>query len=119
MFVLIQYIMNRIAAIRETFEESGVLLLQPDDSGRIPVLEASEWVCWPFVKMQTIYSSEETAEWRLKVQDDPGQLLELCRCFFHSQLLHYCCHDGPLPSDILGQLQTCGLYLNGVTGSLR
>ena len=54
MFVLIQNIMSRIAAIRETFEESGVLLLQPDDSGRIPVLEASEWVCCLFVKMLTI-----------------------------------------------------------------
>ena len=42
---------NRIAAIRETFEESGVLLLQPDDSGRVPFLEASEWVCFPIVKM--------------------------------------------------------------------
>jgi len=57
-----RHIAFRIAAIRETFEESGVLLLQPDDSGRAPLLEA-----------------KETAEWRLKVQNDPGQMLELCR----------------------------------------
>ena len=41
---------RRIAAIRETFEESGVLLLQPDDSGRAPLLEASEWMRCPLVK---------------------------------------------------------------------
>ena len=83
---------NRIAAIRETFEESGVLLLQPDDSGRMPVLEASEWVCCHFVKILPIWSPEETAEWRLKVQNDPGQLLELCRCLltvsYSSNILH-------------------------------
>ena len=46
----------------------------------MPVLEASEWVCCHFVKILPIWSPEETAEWRLKVQNDPGQLLELCRC---------------------------------------
>ena len=87
---LLEY--NRIAAIRETFEESGVLLLQPDDSGRVPCLEASEWVCCPFFKMLPILFPEETAEWRLKVQSDPGQLLELCRYF----LTATCCFLYPL-----------------------
>ena len=49
----------RITAIRETFEESGVLLLQ--GGGEIE-LEA-----------------REVAEWRTKVHKEPGQLLELCR----------------------------------------
>ena len=32
----------RIAAIRETFEESGVLLLQPDSQDNVPSMEASK-----------------------------------------------------------------------------
>ena len=32
----------RIAAIRETFEESGVLLLQSDSQDNVPSMEASK-----------------------------------------------------------------------------
>ena len=34
--------LDRIAAIRETFEESGVLLLQSDSEGNVPSMEASK-----------------------------------------------------------------------------
>ena len=39
----------RIAAIRETFEESGVLLLQSDSQDNVPSMEASELVLWFFI----------------------------------------------------------------------
>ena len=61
---------NRIAAIRETFEESGVLLLQPDDSGRVPFLEASEWVCFPFVKRLNKFDpqkKQQSGGWRCRM----------------------------------------------------
>jgi len=57
-----RYVAFRLAALRETFEESGVLLLCPDSSGQIPVL-----------------SPDKCAEWRPKVHKDPSQMLELCR----------------------------------------
>jgi len=57
-----RHVAFRIAAIRETFEESGVLLLRSDSQDNVLSMEA-----------------KETAEWRLKVQEDPGKLLDLCR----------------------------------------
>ena len=50
------------------------------------------------------------------MQNDPGQLLELCRCLnnrIDSLLSFFSTLSG-----ILEQLQICGLYPNGVTGSL-
>jgi len=52
----------RLAAIRETFEESGVLLLTQDTEGRIPVL-----------------TPELVEQWRPKVHKEPEQMLNLCR----------------------------------------
>ena len=66
----------RLAAIRETFEESGVLLLQSDSQDNVLSMEASKLVLWFFM---VILCKGETAEWRLKVQEDPGKLLDLCR----------------------------------------
>ena len=42
----------RIAAIRETFEESGVLLLQPDSQDNVLSMEASKQGSLVFSKFQ-------------------------------------------------------------------
>ncbi|XP_074067577.1 LOW QUALITY PROTEIN: acyl-coenzyme A diphosphatase NUDT19 [Macrotis lagotis] len=56
----------RICAIRETFEESGVLLLLPSgcEAPRLARAQAPP---------------ADLAAWRARVQRDPGQFLQLCR----------------------------------------
>ena len=56
--------MHRIAAIRETFEETGVLLHRGPGGER----GAYSWPAGPAL-----------AEWRAKVHSCPAQLLQLCR----------------------------------------
>lgn len=57
-----RHVAFRLAAIRETFEESGILLLSQDTEGRIPVL-----------------TPELVEQWRPKVHKEPEQMLNLCR----------------------------------------
>ncbi|XP_039183473.1 nucleoside diphosphate-linked moiety X motif 19 [Crotalus tigris] len=68
----------RICAIRETFEESGLLLLEP---------AASRADAPP----RLLPSAAGLEEWRRRVQGDPGSFLELCRqlgCAPHLRALH-------------------------------
>lgn len=63
----------RICAIRETFEEAGILLLVPGrgpaaDSGPAPPLPA-----------ESLPPAAELVEWRRRVQEDPACFLQLCR----------------------------------------
>ncbi|XP_072202636.1 acyl-coenzyme A diphosphatase NUDT19 [Excalfactoria chinensis] len=63
----------RICAIRETFEEAGILLLAPggrprEGSGPSPLLPAEQ-----------LLSAAELGEWRRRVQEDPACFLQLCR----------------------------------------
>lgn len=57
----------RICAIRETFEEAGILLLVPG-RGPAPPLPAERWP-----------PAAELSEWRRRVQRDPRCFLQLCR----------------------------------------
>lgn len=72
----------RICAIRETFEESGILLVVPDgdevDSNR-NLVDAYE------------RDGEEVAKWREEVQNNPLQFIEMCkelRCVPNIWALH-------------------------------
>ncbi|XP_029464272.1 nucleoside diphosphate-linked moiety X motif 19 [Rhinatrema bivittatum] len=59
----------RICAIRETFEESGILLVVPescDTNSSQPLTKVAD------------YDHEELARWRLKVQSDPAHFLQMC-----------------------------------------
>ncbi|XP_051485587.1 acyl-coenzyme A diphosphatase NUDT19 [Apus apus] len=61
----------RICAIRETFEEAGILLLVPRraaGSGPAALLPA-----------ELLPPAAELGEWRRRVQQDPGCFLQLCR----------------------------------------
>lgn len=63
----------RICAIRETFEEAGILLLAPgggprEGNGPAPSLPAERSL-----------SAAELGEWRRRVQEDPACFLQLCR----------------------------------------
>uniref|UniRef100_A0A8C3JH10 Acyl-coenzyme A diphosphatase NUDT19 n=1 Tax=Calidris pygmaea TaxID=425635 RepID=A0A8C3JH10_9CHAR len=63
----------RICAIRETFEEAGVLLLVPGSGpaaggGPAPPLPAERWP-----------PAAELREWRRRVRQDPSCFLQLCR----------------------------------------
>ncbi|XP_038609769.1 nucleoside diphosphate-linked moiety X motif 19 [Tachyglossus aculeatus] len=63
----------RICAIRETFEECGILLLRPQPpSGTVesPPVWRLPQAFQPFL---------ELAPWRAKIQKDPSQFLQLCR----------------------------------------
>ncbi|XP_073515850.1 acyl-coenzyme A diphosphatase NUDT19 isoform X2 [Phyllobates terribilis] len=60
----------RICAIRETFEESGILLVVPENSE----IEDNQ-------KFMAAYEQqgEAVAKWREKVQSDPLRFIEMCR----------------------------------------
>uniref|UniRef100_A0A8B9TEG0 Acyl-coenzyme A diphosphatase NUDT19 n=1 Tax=Anas platyrhynchos TaxID=8839 RepID=A0A8B9TEG0_ANAPL len=62
----------RICAIRETFEEAGILLLAPGrgpgESGGAGPLPA-----------ESLLSAAEVGEWRRRVREDAGCFLQLCR----------------------------------------
>lgn len=63
----------RICAIRETFEEAGILLLAPggrprEGSGPAPSLPAEQ-----------LLPAAELGEWRRRVQEDPACFLQLCQ----------------------------------------
>ncbi|KAM6058158.1 acyl-coenzyme A diphosphatase NUDT19 [Chlamydotis macqueenii] len=64
----------RICAIRETFEEAGILLLAP---GRGPAAAGSEPP--PTLPAERLLSAAELSEWRRRVQEDPACFLQLCR----------------------------------------
>ncbi|XP_026574902.1 nucleoside diphosphate-linked moiety X motif 19-like [Pseudonaja textilis] len=69
----------RICAIRETFEESGLLLVVPAGRDRGPAAPAR------------LLPAGQLEEWRRQVQDDPGSFLRLCRrlgCAPHLRALH-------------------------------
>lgn len=63
----------RICAIRETFEESGVLLLKKNNS--------------PIKNSMALYGNNlslavsELQKWRKIVHEDASQFLRLCRCY--------------------------------------
>ncbi|XP_068017809.1 acyl-coenzyme A diphosphatase NUDT19 [Melanerpes formicivorus] len=63
----------RICAIRETFEEAGILLLVP---GRGPAAGGGPAAPLPAERLP---SSAELDEWRRRVQEDPVCFLQLCR----------------------------------------
>ncbi|KAM3920635.1 acyl-coenzyme A diphosphatase NUDT19 isoform 1-T2 [Leptodactylus fuscus] len=72
----------RICAIRETFEESGILLVVPENSN----IEDNK-------KFVAAYEQdhEAVAKWRQEVQDDPMRFIEMCkelRCVPNIWALH-------------------------------
>lgn len=72
----------RICAIRETFEESGLLLLEP---------AAQEGASRADAPARLLPLAAGLEEWRRRVQGDPGSFLELCRhlgCAPHLRALH-------------------------------
>lgn len=62
----------RICAIRETFEEAGILLLLP---GRGPAADSGPASPLPAERLPP----SELSEWRRRVQQDPRCFLQLCR----------------------------------------
>ncbi|CAI9560950.1 unnamed protein product [Staurois parvus] len=58
----------RICAIRETFEESGILLVVPESAE----FDASQ-------DLMDAYGGEEMAKWREEVQNNPLQFIEMCK----------------------------------------
>lgn len=63
----------RICAIRETFEEAGILLLVP---GRGPAAGSGPA---PLLPAERLPPAAELSEWRRRVQEDPACFLQLCR----------------------------------------
>ncbi|XP_078092507.1 acyl-coenzyme A diphosphatase NUDT19-like isoform X2 [Mustelus asterias] len=61
----------RLCAIRETFEESGILLVKPNDPDKC--LKSQE-----AIKL-TQYDQKELANWRPLVQKDAANFIKLCR----------------------------------------
>ncbi|KAJ1082849.1 hypothetical protein NDU88_003014 [Pleurodeles waltl] len=59
----------RICAIRETFEESGILLVLPKDSEITPTQEVTRAVHLDDDKIST---------WRLRIQENPSQFIQMC-----------------------------------------
>ncbi|XP_032087305.1 nucleoside diphosphate-linked moiety X motif 19 [Thamnophis elegans] len=75
----------RICAIRETFEESGLLLVVPAGTDAQPasLLEMPA--------AQKLLPAGQLEEWRRRVQGDPEDFLQLCRrlgCAPHVRALH-------------------------------
>uniref|UniRef100_A0A8D0H164 Acyl-coenzyme A diphosphatase NUDT19 n=1 Tax=Sphenodon punctatus TaxID=8508 RepID=A0A8D0H164_SPHPU len=64
----------RICAIRETFEEAGILLLVPG-----PPAAAETEPARLLPPAQPFLTDSELAEWRRRVQQDPACFLQLCR----------------------------------------
>lgn len=72
----------RICAIRETFEESGVLLVVPENSN----IEDNQNLMDAYEQ-----NEEAVAKWREEVQDDPLRFIEMCkelRCVPNIWALH-------------------------------
>ncbi|XP_071612881.1 acyl-coenzyme A diphosphatase NUDT19 [Heliangelus exortis] len=65
----------RICAIRETFEEAGILLLVP---GPGPGPAAGSGPA-PLLPEELLPPAAELSEWRRRVQEEPGSFLQLCR----------------------------------------
>ncbi|KAM6324750.1 acyl-coenzyme A diphosphatase NUDT19 [Podargus strigoides] len=63
----------RICAIRETFEEAGILLLAP---GPGPVAGGGPA---PLLPAERLPPAAELSQWRRRVQEDPASFLQLCR----------------------------------------
>ncbi|XP_078092502.1 acyl-coenzyme A diphosphatase NUDT19-like isoform X2 [Mustelus asterias] len=61
----------RLCAIRETFEESGILLVKPNDPDKCLKRQGT-------IKL-TQYDQKELANWRLLVQKDAANFIKLCR----------------------------------------
>ncbi|XP_048371951.1 acyl-coenzyme A diphosphatase NUDT19 [Sphaerodactylus townsendi] len=68
----------RICAIRETFEEAGVLLLAPAAEGGRPG-PACDGSPARLLPAERLPPASELAEWRRRVQRQPGAFLQLCR----------------------------------------
>ncbi|XP_060110107.1 acyl-coenzyme A diphosphatase NUDT19 [Heteronotia binoei] len=64
----------RICAIRETFEEAGVLLLVPAEEGGRPDGGPAR-----LLPAERLPPAPELAEWRRRVQRQPACFLQLCR----------------------------------------
>ncbi|XP_034281644.1 acyl-coenzyme A diphosphatase NUDT19 [Pantherophis guttatus] len=76
----------RICAIRETFEESGLLLVVPAGQAAARTDGAAA-----LLSAQRLMPAARLEEWRRKVQGDPGSFLQLCRllgCVPHLRALH-------------------------------
>ncbi|XP_042294225.1 nucleoside diphosphate-linked moiety X motif 19 [Sceloporus undulatus] len=66
----------RLCAIRETFEEAGVLLLAPEEGSASSSSSASPASLLP---PERLPPPAELSEWRRRVQRQPGSFLQLCR----------------------------------------
>lgn len=60
----------RICAIRETFEESGILLVLPKGSERTPSQEVTKTVH---------FDDHQLSAWRLRIQENPSQFIHMCQ----------------------------------------
>ena len=64
----------RICAIRELFEEAGVLLVR--DSSDVP--EVAEYLPGTFPPAVKTLTSNEVSHWRDKVHNSPDEFINLC-----------------------------------------
>ncbi|XP_078527658.1 acyl-coenzyme A diphosphatase NUDT19-like [Lissotriton helveticus] len=60
----------RICAIRETFEESGILLVLPKGSERTPSQELTKTVH---------FDDYQLSAWRLRIQENPSHFIQMCQ----------------------------------------
>ncbi|CAL1532321.1 unnamed protein product [Lymnaea stagnalis] len=67
----------RIAAIRETFEESGILLARPIDD--VETLKLNSLKSHPICSTYCNMSSRVNIEWRKQIISDPSQFLVMCK----------------------------------------
>ncbi|KAH0619592.1 hypothetical protein JD844_000324 [Phrynosoma platyrhinos] len=67
----------RLCAIRETFEEAGVLLLVPQGDAASAAAAAASPA--RLLGPERLPPASELAEWRRRVQRQPGTFLQLCR----------------------------------------
>ncbi|XP_028596162.2 acyl-coenzyme A diphosphatase NUDT19 [Podarcis muralis] len=69
----------RLCAIREAFEEAGVLLVLPGPVADAAAATAATTGPARLLPAERLPPSSELAEWRLRVQRQPGSFLQLCR----------------------------------------
>uniref|UniRef100_A0A8C5S2X7 Acyl-coenzyme A diphosphatase NUDT19 n=1 Tax=Laticauda laticaudata TaxID=8630 RepID=A0A8C5S2X7_LATLA len=81
----------RICAIRETFEESGLLLVVPAERAAAGTEGPAAPALRPAERLRRLLPAGQLEEWRRRVQGDPGSFLQLCRrlgCAPHVRALH-------------------------------
>lgn len=69
----------RICAVRETFEESGVLLVVSKNDDEERLLQRAEHSCGAQPRVELDVSSVELTRWRALVNQNPSNFIRMCR----------------------------------------